>query len=213
VTGELERLAAACLLPGFPGLEPPDWLRRRLAHGLRGVVLFGRNVADDEQVSRLTGALRAERPDVLVAIDEEGGDVTRLEVAEGSSYPGNAALGAVDDVELTAEVAAAMAGELAARGIDLDLAPVADVNSNPGNPVIGSVPSAPTRSSSRVTWRRSSRACKRWVWPRARSTSRDTAPPSSTPISSSRSSRAGGPSSRRRSSLSARRSAPASRRS
>jgi beta-N-acetylhexosaminidase len=137
MSDELGRLVSACLLPGFVGLEPPDWLRRRLSEGLRGVVLFGRNVADREQLSSLTGALRAERPDVVVAIDEEGGDVTRLEVAAGSSYPGNAALGAVDDVGLTAEVGAAMAGELASVGVNLDLAPVADVNSDPANPVIG----------------------------------------------------------------------------
>jgi beta-N-acetylhexosaminidase len=137
MSDELERLVSACLLPGFAGLEPPDWLRRRLSEGLRGVVLFGRNVADPEQLSSLTRALRAERSDVLVAIDEEGGDVTRLEVAAGSSYPGNAALGAVDDVGLTAEVGAAMAGELASVGVNLDLAPVADVNSDPANPVVG----------------------------------------------------------------------------
>ncbi len=74
---------------------------------------------------------------MLVAIDEEGGDVTRLEAATGSSYPGNAALGAVDDVELTEQVAAAMGAELSAVGVNVDLAPVADVNTNPENPVIG----------------------------------------------------------------------------
>jgi beta-N-acetylhexosaminidase len=74
---------------------------------------------------------------VLVAIDEEGGDVTRLEAASGSSYPGNHALGAVNDLELTEQVAAAMGSDLADVGINLDLAPVADVNTNPQNPVIG----------------------------------------------------------------------------
>src|SRR5918996_2687555 len=126
-----------CLLPGFAGLEAPEWLRRRLSEGLGGVVLFARNVRDREQVAALTAALRAERPDLLVAIDEEGGDVTRLEAASGSSYPGNHALGAVDDLELTEQVAAAIGSDLAGVGINLDLAPVADVNTNPQNPVIG----------------------------------------------------------------------------
>ncbi len=63
--------------------------------------------------------------------------MTRLEAHAGSSYPGNLALGAVDDIELTRSVAQAMGADLAAAGIDLDLAPVADVNSNPINPVIG----------------------------------------------------------------------------
>ena len=63
--------------------------------------------------------------------------MTRLEAAAGSSYPGNLALGAVDDVELTGRVAAAIGGELAAAGVNLDLAPVADVNSDERNPIIG----------------------------------------------------------------------------
>ena len=112
-------------------------MRRWLEQGLGGVVLFGWNVESSEQLRLLTAALRSERDDVLVGIDEEGGDVTRLEARTGSSYPGNAALGAVDDVELTEQVAAAMAADLRAVGVNLDLAPVADVNTNPQNPVIG----------------------------------------------------------------------------
>jgi beta-N-acetylhexosaminidase len=137
VTGELERLAAACLFPGFAGLTLSDELRDWLEQGLGGVVLFSRNVRDREQLTALTAGLRAERPDLLVGIDEEGGDVTRLEAVAGSSYPGNHALGAVDDLELTEQVAAAMGSDLAGVGINLDLAPVADVNTNPQNPVIG----------------------------------------------------------------------------
>ena len=63
--------------------------------------------------------------------------MTRLEAEHGSSYPGNLALGAVDDVALTEAVAGAIAGELAAAGVNLNLAPVADANTNPLNPVIG----------------------------------------------------------------------------
>lgn len=128
---------AACLFPGFPGTEPPDWLLQRLANGLGGVCLFARNVGDRGQLAALTAALRSVRPDVLIGIDEEGGDVTRLEAREGSSYPGSWALGVVDDLELTREVHAAIGGDLAAAGVNLDFAPVADVNSNPDNPVIG----------------------------------------------------------------------------
>ena len=134
---EVDRQAAACLLASFPGHEPPDWIRRWLERGLGGIVLFADNVRDPDQVAALTRELRGERPDLVVAIDEEGGDVTRLEAGSGSSYPGNLALGSVDDVELTRGVAGAIAGELAAVGVTLNLAPVADVNSNPRNPVIG----------------------------------------------------------------------------
>jgi beta-N-acetylhexosaminidase len=125
------------LLPSFPGLEPPDWIRRLIADGLGGVVLFGSNVRDREQLAALTRSLRIENAELLIALDEEGGDVTRLHAATGSPYPGNAALGAVDDVELTERVAASIAAQLAAVGVNLDLAPVADVNVDPLNPVIG----------------------------------------------------------------------------
>jgi beta-N-acetylhexosaminidase len=137
VSAELERLAAGCLLIGFDGPTSPDWLRGWLEAGLGGVVLFAWNVESREQVAELTAELRTEREELVVAIDEEGGDITRLEAAQGSSYPGNWALGAVDDVELTEEVAAAIGADLAAVGVNLNLAPVADVNVNPMNPIVG----------------------------------------------------------------------------
>jgi beta-N-acetylhexosaminidase len=124
---------AALVLPSFPGSEPPDWIRRFLADGGRGIVLFAYNVDD---LPGLAASLRAERDDALLALDEEGGDVTRLEWREGSSYPSAAALGALDEPELTEEVAAAIAADLAAAGVNWNFAPVADVNV-PANPVIG----------------------------------------------------------------------------
>ncbi|MGW2045522.1 glycoside hydrolase family 3 protein [Streptomyces sp. NPDC001858] len=136
-TDTLTRDALTVLQPGFPGTTAPDWLLRRLGEGLASVGLFGRNIASPEQLAALTAQLRTERDDVLVAIDEEGGDVTRLEVRTGSSFPGNHALGAVDDVSLTREVAAELGRRLAECGVNLNWAPSADVNSNPANPVIG----------------------------------------------------------------------------
>ncbi|MEC4019503.1 glycoside hydrolase family 3 protein [Streptomyces sp. H27-D2] len=136
-TDTLTRDALAVLQPGFTGTTAPDWLLRRLGEGLASVGLFGRNISSPEQLAALTAQLRAERDDVLVAIDEEGGDVTRLEVRTGSSFPGNHALGAVDDPELTRAVARELGRRLAACGVNLNWAPSADVNSNPGNPVIG----------------------------------------------------------------------------
>ncbi|WP_328425884.1 glycoside hydrolase family 3 protein [Micromonospora sp. NBC_00389] len=136
-SGHLPALAAAVLQPGFVGTTPPPWVCRWLGEGLGSVVLFARNVVDTAQVAALTATLRAERPDVIVAIDEEAGDVTRIESVRGSSRPGNFALGAVDDPELTEAVARDLGVELAGAGVTLDYAPDADVNSNPANPVIG----------------------------------------------------------------------------
>ncbi|MFF3320641.1 glycoside hydrolase family 3 protein [Streptomyces sp. NPDC002889] len=136
-SGTLTRDALTVLQPGFIGTSAPDWLLRRIGEGLSAVGLFGRNIATPEQLAALTAQLRAERDDVLVAIDEEGGDVTRLEVRTGSSFPGNYALGCVDDVDLTRAVARELGRRLARCGVDLNWAPSADVNSNPDNPVIG----------------------------------------------------------------------------
>ncbi|MEU6408649.1 glycoside hydrolase family 3 N-terminal domain-containing protein [Microbispora sp. NPDC046933] len=134
---DLLRLADTVLLPGFAGTTAPDWVRRRLAGGLAGVVLFSRNVDTPAQLAALTSALRAENPEILIGIDEEAGEVTRLEARTGSSRPGNYALGVVDDVELTERVARDIGRDLRAAGVNIDFAPAADVNSNPDNPVIG----------------------------------------------------------------------------
>lgn len=134
---ELGRLADAVLIPPFPGGREPDWIRAALADGLAGVTLFGLNVQDSEQLTALTARLRAATAEPIIAIDEEGGDVTRISHQTGSDYPGNAALGAIDDVRLTTSVYAALGADLAALGINLDLAPAVDVNTAAVNPVIG----------------------------------------------------------------------------
>ncbi|MGC5360983.1 glycoside hydrolase family 3 protein [Streptomyces sp. DT24] len=136
-TDTVTRDALAVLQPGFTGTTAPDWLLRRVGEGLASVGLFGRNVRTPEQLAALTAQIRAERDDVLIAIDEESGDVTRLEVRQGSSFPGNLALGSVDDVDLTRAVAQELGRRLAECGVNFDWAPTADVNSDPGNPVIG----------------------------------------------------------------------------
>ncbi|GAB2509632.1 beta-N-acetylhexosaminidase [Paramicrobacterium agarici] len=129
--------ASTTLLPGFAGTTLPDWLAARLRDGLGGVCIFGPNIEDAAQLRRLTDQIRAANPRAIVAIDEEGGDVTRLHYATGSPYPGNAVLGRLDDTAVTARVAATVAAELRATGCTLDFAPSVDVNSNPLNPVIG----------------------------------------------------------------------------
>jgi beta-N-acetylhexosaminidase len=137
MSGELDRLAAACIFPSFPGLSAPSWVRAYVEDGLGGICLFAYNIRDPEQLEALTASLRDGREDLLIGIDEEGGDVTRLESARGSSYPGNGALGAVDDLDLTERVAAEIGADLRAVGVNLDFAPVADIRLNPANPVIG----------------------------------------------------------------------------
>src|SRR5215471_14827982 len=131
----LGALADAILIPPFPGTTAPAWILRALERGLAGVTLFGPNVTGD--LAALTASLRsASAAEPVIAIDEEAGDVTRVFFA-GCPYPGNAALGAVDDVTLTRQVYAAVGAELARLGINTDLAPCADVLAPGGSHVVG----------------------------------------------------------------------------
>ncbi|MFE5310444.1 glycoside hydrolase family 3 N-terminal domain-containing protein [Isoptericola sp. NPDC056573] len=134
--GAVRRAVHGVLLPGFTGTTPPAWLLDAARDGLAGVVLFAHNTPDLATTAALTARLHDAAPDLVVATDEEGGDVSRLEAATGSSLPGAAALGVVDDVRLTGDAGEALGRLLAAVGVDLDLAPVLDVDT-PGNPVIG----------------------------------------------------------------------------
>ncbi len=133
----LVRLVDGVLLPGFHGQTLPDWLAARLADGLAGVFLFGQNVGDDAQLSALTAAVHDARGAAMVASDEEGGDVTRVEHRAGSSWPGAAALGRFDDQVVTERLSQAAGRQYRAAGVDLVAAPVADVHADPANPVIG----------------------------------------------------------------------------
>jgi beta-N-acetylhexosaminidase len=126
-----EMLVNGVLLPGFTGTGVPGWLARAADEGLAGACLFAGNVGPG--LPALTAALHEHRAGFLVASDEEGGSVTRLD----GPWPGAAALGRLDDEAVTAAVAAAIGARCRDAGIDLALAPVADVNAEPDNPVIG----------------------------------------------------------------------------
>jgi beta-N-acetylhexosaminidase len=135
---EARSLALSCLLLGFVGPVPPRWLLAALDAGLGGVVLFGSNLGDGTDVARLTKTLRAAAGrDIVIALDEEGGDVTRLDTIRGSSSPGAAALGRLDDEDATEAVYRQIGERCADAGVTANLAPVADVNVDPRNPVIG----------------------------------------------------------------------------
>ncbi|MET7486583.1 glycoside hydrolase family 3 N-terminal domain-containing protein [Streptomyces sp. NPDC005538] len=134
---DLDEAAHRCLVAGFDGATAvPHTLKRLVDRGLGGVILFTRNVRDAEQVRRLTDELRAIRPDLIVAIDNEGGGIGHLVNAGAPEIPGPYALGAVDDPALTARCADALAGHLATLGITASYAPVADLQHQPRNPIV-----------------------------------------------------------------------------
>jgi len=138
----VHREALGVVMASFAGPVVPPWIADAARGGLGSVCLFASNLgSDDDRARALTAELHAAcgagLPGVLVALDEEGGDVTRLDTARGSDLPAPAALGVADDEPLTRAVGAALGRRLHAVGVDLDLAPVADVDADPRNPVIG----------------------------------------------------------------------------
>lgn len=130
--------APRVLLPGFAGTEVPSWLGEAIEAGLAGVCLFAGNVSadDPEGTAVLAEALRAHRSDVIVALDEEGGVVTRLEAPGGSTLASPAQLGLLP-AQATARTGSILAERLRAAGVTVVLAPDGDVNDNLLNPVIG----------------------------------------------------------------------------
>ncbi len=126
---------------GFEGTavtpELATWME---TYGWGGVILFGRNVETPAQLHRLihglqTGWRRGAMP-LLIAIDQEGGRVARLK-APFTAFPSAARMGQTASEPLAYEVGQALGRELRAVGINMDMAPVLDVLTNPANTVIG----------------------------------------------------------------------------
>lgn len=111
------------------------------AYPAGGFILFGGNISGGGQLKELTASLHSlGRVRPYVYIDEEGGTVARIGNSDVISVPkfGNMqSVAETGDPANAYEVGASIGGYLAEYGVDLDFAPVADVNTNPDNPVIG----------------------------------------------------------------------------
>ncbi len=106
------------------------------------VILFQRNIQSVQQVQELTTRLQSiakeagHRQPLLIMLDQENGMVRRCG-QNATIFPGNMALGAIGSEQIAFDVALATGRELQALGINMNFAPVMDVNNNPANPVIG----------------------------------------------------------------------------
>ncbi|MDD8017066.1 MAG: glycoside hydrolase family 3 N-terminal domain-containing protein [Bacteroidota bacterium] len=138
----LEQKIAQMVMVGFTGTTVlPESLKIDLSkRGLGGVLLFASNIINPLQAESLTTQLQANATSqLLISVDQEGGKVARLGAANGfSSTPSAYHLGTfVNREDSTRAAAAMMAGWLHQTGININFAPVADVNVNPLSPAIG----------------------------------------------------------------------------
>lgn len=126
---------------GFPGTEPTEEVEELLTeYHVGGVIYFARNLESPGQTRALSRSLQETAtaeggPPLVISTDQEGGTVRRLPFY--TPTPGAMAIGATGDPEAAKTVADVTGSGLRSVGINLNLAPVLDVNSNPENPVIG----------------------------------------------------------------------------
>lgn len=128
-----------------PVTSLPSELRGVLQqYNIGGVILFAENIVSSAQVQNLTRELQnsmaaVDAPPLFIAVDQEGGRVARLPQAVLPAFSGNMAIGATytrSTDKFAKQVAKAQASALKQHGINVNFAPVLDVNSNPDNPVI-----------------------------------------------------------------------------
>ena len=135
----LREKIAQMFVVGVGGQELTAEERMMMEHySFGGFILFGHNCCEPAQILSLTRALwnTSKSLPAFIAIDQEGGRVHRLP-RRFTHFPPAARLGETGDAKFAYQAARATAEELTAVGINLDFAPVLDVNSNPNNPIIG----------------------------------------------------------------------------
>ncbi len=124
---------------GFEGTEvTPDLRAWMEEYQPGGVILFSRNLVNPEQIATLTNDLQALAADspLLIAIDQEGGRVSRLP-SDFTIFPPAATVAQTGSTKLAYQAATVTAKELRAVGINMNMAPVLDIHTNPDNPIIG----------------------------------------------------------------------------
>lgn len=166
----LDKAIGQMLLVGFRGtaIDSTDHIYRDLRdYHVGSVILFdydaptgtrGRNIRSAGQVKALCAQLRALTPDLLIGIDQEGGYVSRLSTRYGFPKTLTAQRSATLGIDSVRSQARLTAGMLASLGINLNFAPVADVNVNPSCPVIGAIERSFSADTAAVA-----RCCEVWI--------------------------------------------------
>lgn len=153
LSADLRRTIAGLLVVGFRGMtvaEAGPIADAIASDGLGGVILFDRdqttgsprNVRSPQQLTALTAGLQglAGQRRLIVAIDQEGGRVARLTPATGfPKIASEASIGRLDDEGAATTWGRLIATTLASVGVNLNLAPVVDLDVNPRNPAIGAL--------------------------------------------------------------------------
>jgi beta-N-acetylhexosaminidase len=145
----LERDAARLFCVGFSGVQPPEEFVELVRRGVRCSILFSRNLGQPAEVSELSRTLKALVSEPFgLFVDQEGGKVQRLRngfteipplraLGQRSERESSGPTPAVSAEQLAFRTGSLIGSELRAVGIDVALAPVLDVDTNPANPVIG----------------------------------------------------------------------------
>lgn len=138
----LEQKIGQMIMAGFESDTVDEHARKIMTeYKIGNIVLFARNVKDKYGAARLCRGLQEAAVSntgipAFISIDQEGGMVTRIQKG-ATFFPGNMAFSAAGDDEYTETEGRIEGRELRAMGINVDLAPVLDVNNNSDNPVIG----------------------------------------------------------------------------
>lgn len=140
-TSEVRKLLGKCFFIGFAGLEvPPSIAKFIRENSIGGVSLFANNYESPAQVAELINSLQAlrpaEDPPLAIAVDHEGGKVQRFR-KPFTHFPEPRVIGDEDSPKLAFDCAQIQAKELKAVGVNVTYAPLADIHTNPANPVIG----------------------------------------------------------------------------
>ncbi len=137
----LDQKIGQMLLVGVPGSKISDNSEEIIKKYLPGgIILFGYNLAGKEEIKKFISDLQqhslgSSRIPLFISIDQEGGRVKRIKQGV-TQFPGNMAFGVIDDSELVYDAARILGIQLRLLGVNMNLAPVLDVNNNPLNPVI-----------------------------------------------------------------------------